>query len=292
MTSKVLSSKWTTPTYVAQSSIDSLVRTTVFVGVAVFLSGCGDLTSGKEMSGDVEIMQQTDEYQTPVSSDERLEQQLPLEITLTAAERSEYYQILSGIHNEVHVNSTSEVAEVDSAADPNQSCDRCGRETGFIPVPDLFLTRFIPVDMKALTLGLVSWIVDVLLAQEALEELLEDEAPEQLDFSYRLTLVRVDIDAMSEEIRTLARSGMLLSSDTPEEVSITSLSTSTEETAITFEHGFSYVFSIVAIETNTKLTSAPSAPLMIYCPHPSDESSEERLDGGCVQLISNNEMTQ
>jgi hypothetical protein len=146
--------------------------------------------------------------------------------------------------------------------------------------------------MKALTLGLVSWIVDVLLAQEALEELLEDEAPEQLDFSYRLTLVRVDIDAMSEEIRTLARSGMLLSSDTPEEVSITSLSTSTEETAITFEHGFSYVFSLVAIETNTKLTSAPSAPLMIYCPHPSDESSEERLDGGCVQLISNNEMTQ
>ena len=254
--------------------------------VLASLGGCGSFDDDPARSDEMEMMTLTGDRSTSSMPDgDGLAQQLPLELTLSAAERSEYYSILEGIHEEVNVDAAGDRFEAEAGADPSQHCDRCGRETGFIPSPDLFLTRFIPVEMKDLTLGLASWVVDEILAQEALEELLGDDAPERPDFSYRLTLVRADIETMSEESRALARAGMLLSSNAPEEVSITSVSTSTEETAITFEHGYSYVFSIVAVESNTKLTSAPSAPIMVYCPHLSDESTEERLEGGCVQLI-------
>ena len=254
-----------------------------FVVITLVFGGCGDFGED-DYRGEMDALEQVAGDQDSLSDDERLAQQLPLELTLSAAERTEYYQILSGIHTEVNVNHSVEQENAQGAADPSESCDRCGRETGFIPIPDLFLTRFIPVEMKALTLGLVSWAVDLGLTQESLNDLLGDEAMEP-EFSYRLTLVRVDIDSMSEESRTLAQSEMLLGSASAEEVSITSVSTSTEETAITFEHGFSYVFSIIAVETNTKLSSVPSAPIMVYCPHPMDLASENQLEGWCVQLV-------
>ena len=116
-------------------------------------------------------------------------------------------------------------------------------------------------------------------------DLLGDEAPENLLFSYKLTFARVEVDAMGEDERQRAARGELLEMGESEYISITHLNTAQEESAISFEHGFAYVISLVATESSVKLSSAPSAPLMLYCPSADKDDNDEVQGGGCIQLV-------
>ena len=270
-------------TRAAQGSLGSL-SSALIISLPLLLTlstGCGDVDSASYQGMEASALDES----VGSSAEEQLAQQLPLEINLTASEREEYIQILGGVYEEL--NSTEELAQAqpEGASDPSASCDRCGRETGFLPIPDLFLTRLIPVEMKALTLGLVSWDIDLESSASMLLDLLGDEAPESLLFSYRLTFARVEIDAMGEDERLRAARGELLEMGESEYVSITQLNTAQEESAVSFEHGFAYVISLVATESSVKLSSAPSAPLMLYCPSADKDDNDEVQGGGCIQLV-------
>lgn len=210
-------------------------------------------------------------------------EELPLETTLSSDERAQYVQVLSGIYEELvrlSFDINSPIVEEYGANDPSRDCDRCGRETGFLPAPDLYLNRFIPVELKGLTFGLVSWVIDELEVQESLEELLSERAPTVPLISFRLSVVRVDIDSMSPETRTLASAGELIENRSSDDVSITSVTTGAMELGLTFEQGFAYVLFITLIEGETKLTSLPSAPVMVYCHSEVDETM------GCTHLMA------
>jgi hypothetical protein len=210
-------------------------------------------------------------------------EELPLETALNSEERSEYVQVLSGIYNELvrlGFDLNVPTAEEYGASDPTQDCDRCGRETGFLPAPDLFLNRFVPVELKGLTFGLVSWVIDELGLQETLEEYLSERAPSTPLISYRLSVVRVSIDSMDLNERALATAGEFLESGASDEVSITSVTTGATELGITFDQGFAYLLFVTLVEGETKLTSLPSSPVMIYC------HSEVEETIGCTQLMT------
>ena len=150
--------------------------------------------------------------------------------------------------------------------------------------------------MKQITIGLISWIFDEEEVEEMIATLLGDETDFEANLYYQLTLVRVDLSALSEAQRVLAAAGELLDSGDVEAVSVTSLTTTEANAAISFEHGLSYVLSVSLVEENTKLTSSPSDPLMIYCPSMRDAETEEAdgadsetpapvLSAGCVQIL-------
>jgi hypothetical protein len=248
--------------------------------ISTYLFGCGE-DQDRFQAMEINASQQSIDS----ANGDQLAHQLPLELNITAEQRDEYQRILSGLHEELSIESNVQVSPGEGA-DPNESCDRCGRETGFLPLPDLFITRFIPVEMKELTLGLASWSMDLSEVVEGLSALLGDEAPAEPLFSYRLTLARVDIDSLSENERELAEMGSLVESGS-DRVSLTSLSTADTETALSFEHGFAYLLSVVAIESNTKLSSESSAPLMLYCPNAEkDDHADEASSSGCIQLVA------
>ena len=207
-----------------------------------------------------------------------LTQQLPLELELSTAEKEEYFQILDGIYAELTTG--NETTASSAASDPTQSCDRCGRETGFLPNPEIFMNSFLHVEMKAFTFGLVSWSIDFETVLETLNDLLGDEAPSTVELSYRLTIVRVDLASFDTTMIEQANNGTLLANQAPESVSITSVTTDAEEFGVNLDHGYSYLLYVHAIETVTKLTSTPSEPVMIHC----FNSDQDQDNGGCLQL--------
>jgi hypothetical protein len=239
--------------------------------------GCGDQsqsnTTGEMMS--TSLAQSGD---TPNESE--LTQQLPLEFELSTTERNRYRSILSGIYTEL----TTEEGELiaNEAADPTESCDRCGRETGFLPSPDLFINSFLRVEMKAFTFGLVSWSIDQESVTEALANFLGNEAPNIPEISYRLTVVRADLQSFDTIMAEQATSGTLLADQAPESVSITSVTTNAEEFGVNLDHGYSYLLFLHAVESISKLSSLSSEPVMIHC----FESDEDQDNGGCIQLSS------
>ena len=209
-----------------------------------------------------------------------LSQQLPLEVELSSAERERYLSVLNGIYDELTVDEDSPLRV--QQGDPTESCDRCGRETGFLPDVDLTIDQFLHVEMKALTFGLISWVTDLELVREVIFGIFGEEAPETLELSYRLHLVRVDMNGLSDEMAELAASARLLSTGSPEAISITSVYTRSEEIGVNFDHGFSYLLFVNAVEVNTKLSSFASSPSFIHC----FRADFEQDNGGCVQLTS------
>ena len=223
-----------------------------------------------------------DSPSTISSSDEQVpsEQELSLEINLSTEEREAHRSVLLGLYQELtslSTNQSAETAQAQRSDDPMENCDRCGRETGFLPAPDLYLNRFVPVEMKALTFGLASWEVDELQIEDALEEL-TGTTQQSAELSFLLSLVRVDLDSMTEANRELARDGQLIELGEINEITTTSVTTSAQELGITFEHGYAYIMYISLTEGISKLHSLPSQPVMVYC------GTEHGEHGGCVQL--------
>ena len=264
--------------------------------LVMFTASCGEVEDSTDklsapLSAQSGATDGVDSRDLPADSANTIEH-APLNAPLSADKRLEYYQILSGVHQEVSDGVTRDQVALQAASDPNEECDRCGRETGFLPAPELLLTQFIPVEMKLITIGLVSWLVDVSEAEEIMRELFGEEVVEQPDFSYRLTLARVDLDHLDVAQRALAIEGGLLASGDTDAISVTSLTTTEPEAAISFEHGLAYVFSISLVEGTTKLTSLASAPVMVYCPSAvldtldsEPEWGATHFSGGCLQLL-------
>ena len=136
--------------------------------------------------------------------------------------------------------------------------------------------------MKALTFGLVSWSIDQDDLANAIEDILGSESPETLAMSYRLTLVRVDMTEISEEMAMLATNGELLANESSDAISVSRVVTTSEEMGLTLDHGFSYLLFVNATETNTKLSSLASAPVLIHC----FEGAHDQDNGGCVQITN------
>ena len=232
----------------------------------------GAMTS---VSGDVA---QTNSPQLSEDSKTDLSQQLPLEFELSASERDELLSVMRGIYTEL-MNNEAESLNAQSA-DPTEGCDRCGRETGFLPGVDVVIDQFLHVEMKALTFGLISWEIDLSLVTETVSDLLGDDAPDALEMSYRISIVRVDVAELDSDMVESAINGELLSSTSPRAVSITSVDTSAEEIGLNFDHGFTYLLYVNAIEASSKLSSPASTPVYVHC----FRSEEGQDNGGCVQL--------
>ena len=244
----------------------------------LLLVSCGE----DERSNDMNEHTDSDLLTELSSNDQELNlsQQLPLEFELSNADRLEYRSTLNGIYQEL---TTDEQAVGSSpAADPTESCDRCGRETGFLPALEISIEQFLHVEMKALTFGLVSWSIDQDELANAIEDILGSESPETLAMSYRLTLVRVDMTEISEEMAMLATNGELLANESSDAISVSRVVTTSEEMGLTLDHGFSYLLFVNATETNTKLSSLASAPVLIHC----FEGAQDQDNGGCVQITN------
>ena len=239
---------------------------------------CEDSSDNQLNSMDITGAESSQAEEMEISQND-LSQQLPLVFELSNAEKNRYYETLNGIYLELI---EEDIVEQQANTDPTSSCDRCGRETGFLPSPDLFINQFLHVEMKSLTFGLFSWLIDLEEVQEVLSELLGEDSPNIIELSYRLTVVRVDIAEFSPEMITQASEGTLLANESPESVSITSIMTADQDLGMTLEHGYSYLMYVNAIDTMSKLSSFPSDPLMVHC-----FKSDGIDNGGCIQLNSN-----
>ena len=107
-------------------------------------------------------------------------------------------------------------------------CFDCGRETGFLPTPEVGLESVSPLDHKATSFITLRW------------------APVEGANSYRAFLIQVD-----------EREG---------EVSqMSSADVHTEGVGLGLEHGFAYVMYVIAYHEVTKDYSIPSEPVMMRC---------------------------
>ena len=246
----------------------------LFVFLLVFLNACGT-DDHSELSDQSEVAQMTAPDAISELNEAELSQQLPLEFEFSNSEKERYRSILLGIYGEL----TQETNQASAAADPTASCDRCGRETGFLPSPDLYINQFLHVDMKAFTFGLIAWEINLEAINEVLAMLLGDELPNVIDLSHRLTVVRVDISQFSELMETQATEGILLTEQSPESVSIASVTTQDNQFGLNFDHGYSYILFAHTVEGISKLSSLASAPILLRCFF-GDESNQ----GGCLQL--------
>ena len=247
----------------------------ILISFVSFCLGCNDQNESYTMNDSMSL--------NTISSSEQIDeteltQQLPLEFELTTAEKEEYYRMLDGIYSEL--TTSDDITATSAANDPTQSCDRCGRETGFLPSPDIFMNSFLHVEMKAFTFGLVSWLTDLDAVIETVNDILGAEAPSIIEISYRLTIVRIDFSNFNATMIEQASNGTLLENQAPESVSITSVTTDSEEFGVNLDHGYSYLLFVHATETVTKLTSTPSEPVMIHC----FNSDQDQDNGGCIQL--------
>lgn len=253
----------------------------LFVIVASLLVACDQNTSSDEIS---KISNENDQNAS-LSTDEiakaDLSQQLPLEFELSIADKEIYLSVLNGLYNELTDGSNQAMGLQNT--DPTDGCDRCGRETGFLPSVDVVIDQFLHVEMKALTFGLISWEMDERLVQDVIAEFLAEDSPNMIQISYRITLVRVDMSSLSEPMIAEAVDGRLLSSESPEMISITSVDTGSKEIGLQFDHGYSYLLYINAVEAVSKLSSNASSPVFIHC----FRSELGRNNGGCVQLNPN-----
>lgn len=251
----------------------------LFVFVLSFCFACG--TAEDTESSDLSLEQgQLNSDSMSNLGEIELTQQLPLELDFSNSEKERYRSILGGIYQELTEEDSSYEAS-DSAADPTASCDRCGRETGFLPSPDLYVNQFLHVDMKSFTFGLVAWDIDLEAIHDVLEILLSNEVPEVIQLSHRLTVVRVDVSRFNETMETQASEGILLSEQSPDSVSITSVTTADSQFGLNLDHGYSYILFVNTVEGISKLSSLASEPVLLHC-----FTSDENTQGGCLQLNS------
>lgn len=246
----------------------------------VCCTACG-VEDQSEQSAQQEITQTDNNAALSELNEAELSQQLPLEFEFSSSEKARYRSILLGIYEEL----TQESAQASGPSDPTASCDRCGRETGFLPSPDLFINQFLHVDMKAFTFGLIAWAIDLDVIDEVLSMVLGDEVPDSIELSHRLTVVRVDISKFNEVMETQASEGTLLEEQSPESVSITSVTTESDQFGLNLDHGYSYILFAHTVERVSKLSSLASSPILLRCFF-GDESNQ----GGCLQLNSSNKL--
>ena len=156
----------------------------------------------------------------------------PHEWTIEVEERSSsdaLIELLWSIYDQYVHGRTSHPHPPETGLDEEDSdCLDCGRETGFLPTPEMLLESVTPLDHKATSYVTSEW----------------DEV--EGANSYRVFLIQVDEEL--EEVR---------------EVSTTDVHTT--EVGLGLDHGYVYVMYLIAYHEVTKDYSIPSEPLMLRC---------------------------
>lgn len=118
--------------------------------------------------------------------------------------------------------------EEDSFEESQGGCHECGRETGFLPTPEVGLESVSELDHKATSFVTLNW-----------------GAVEGAN-SYRVFLLQVD-EAREAVTET------------------SSADVHTEHAGLGLEHGFSYVMYVIAYHEISKDYSIPSEPVLMRC---------------------------
>ena len=206
--------------YLSKSCLHLSTLILLPLGFSGVLNGCGaeDLEQPVDSSSAIMDHQDDSKLTLPLPKVDQSEWEA------SEGEREMLRERLMSLYDGLTANA-DQVAHVEI---PAEDCLDCGRETGFLPTPDMSVDGFTLIESKDVSYMLLSW-----------EE------------STGATTYQM----MIAQVYTREEDGYMVSA----------ITTDTLDVGISLAHGFSYVVYLSAHNEMDKTRSLPSNPLFIHC---------------------------